>query len=94
MEESIAALGGISAHTHIKDERGVDPDFAFLIPGEGEMDYPRYLTLMDEAGYDGPIVVEISLMVQSRPDYDPLAAAEQSYRVVSAAFETAGLPRS
>ena len=82
---------GSAPHTHIKDERGVDPDFAFLIPGEGEMDYARYLTLMDGAGYDGPIVVEISLMVQARPDYDPLAAAAQSYRVVSEAFEKAGL---
>ena len=37
------------------------PNHEFLIPGEGEMDYVRYLRAMDQAGYDGHIVVEISL---------------------------------
>lgn len=94
MEESVAMLAPVSLHTHIKDERGIAPDHAFLIPGEGEMDYVRYLSLMREAGYDGHIVVEISLMVQARPDYDALAAATQSYDVLSRAFETAGIERS
>jgi nanoRNase/pAp phosphatase (c-di-AMP/oligoRNAs hydrolase) len=49
---------------------------------------------MRDAGYDGHIVVEISLMVQARPDYDALAAATQSYDVLSRAFETAGIERS
>jgi sugar phosphate isomerase/epimerase len=93
MEESVARLVPHSLHTHVKDERGLDPDHEFLIPGEGEMDYPRYLRLMAEAGYDGHIVVEISLMVQRRPDYDPLAAAMQSYRVLARAFEEAGIAR-
>ena len=48
---------------------------------------------MQRAGYDGHIVVEISLMVQARPDYDPLAAAARSYRVLSRAFEAAGIAR-
>jgi protein FrlC len=94
MEESVAKLTPISMHTHVKDERGIFPDHDFLIPGEGEMDYPRYLRLMSDAGYDGHIVVEISLMVQRRPDYDPLAAAAQSYDVLSRAFETARIARS
>ncbi len=94
MEESVAKLTPISLHTHIKDERGIFPNHDFLIPGEGEMDYPRYLRPMSEAGYDGHIVVEISLMVQRRPDYDALAAATQSYDVLSRAFETAGVSRS
>ena len=94
MEESIAQIAPICRHTHIKDERGLAPDHAFLIPGEGEMDYVRYLDLMRAAGYTGHIVVEISLMVQARPDYDALAAATQSYDVLSRAFETAGIDRS
>lgn len=93
MEESVAKIAPVSAHTHIKDERGVSPDFEFLVPGEGAMDYPRYLRLMQEAGYDDHIVVEISLMVQSRPDYDAIAAATTTYEVVSAAFEQAGIQR-
>ena len=70
------------------------PDYEFLIPGEGEMDYPRYLKGMDKAGYQGHIVVEISIMVQRRPSYDPLAAATQSYNVLAKAFTDAGLVRS
>ena len=53
----------------------------------------RYLRAMDKAGYAGHIVVEISLMVQRRPNYDPLAAATTSYEVLSSAFEDAGLAR-
>ena len=94
MEAVIAQLAPHSVHTHVKDERGVVPDFEFLIPGEGEMDYARYLQAMARAGYDGHIVVEVSKMVQARPDYDPLAAATQSYTVLAAAFETAGISRT
>jgi len=91
MEPVIAQLAPHSAHTHVKDERGLAPDHEFLIPGEGEMDYVRYLKAMQRAGYDGHIVVEISLMAQRRPDYDPLAAASQSYRVLARAFDDAGI---
>lgn len=93
MEETIAQLAPHTAHTHVKDERGLAPDHEFLIPGEGEMDYPRYLRALDRAGYDGHVATEISIMVQRRPDYDPLAAAAQSYRVLSRAFEEVGLSR-
>ena len=93
METVVAQLAPRSAHTHVKDERGVIPDYEFLIPGEGEMDYVGYLRAMERAGYAGHIVVEISLMVQRRPGYDALAAATQSYRVLARAFAAAGVPR-
>jgi hypothetical protein len=32
-------------------------------------------------------------MVQRRPNYDPVAAMEQTYRVVADAFERSGVPR-
>jgi inosose dehydratase len=93
MEEVVTQLAPHSVHTHVKDERGLAPDHEFLIPGEGEMDYPRYLRAMERAGYTGHIVVEISLMVQQRPNYDPLAAATTSYQVLSRAFKDAGVER-
>jgi protein FrlC len=93
METVVAQLAPHCKHTHVKDERGIAPDHQFLIPGEGEMDYPRYLRAMQRAGYDGHIVVEISLMVQRRPDFDALAAAATSYQVLSRAFEEAGIDR-
>jgi sugar phosphate isomerase/epimerase len=93
MERVVAQLGPHSLHTHVKDERGLAPAHEFLIPGEGEMDYVRYLRAMERAGYHGHIVVEVSLMVQRRPDYDPLAAATRSYEVLARAFEESGVRR-
>ena len=69
------------------------PNYQFLIPGEGEFDYVAYLHAMDAEGYDDYITAEISIMVQRRPNYDPLAAAEQTYRVLARAFEEAGISR-
>ena len=93
-EESVAALAPHSAHTHVKDQRGLAPDFEFLIPGEGPFDYANYLKLMAQHGYDGFITAEVSFMVQAREDYDPLAAATLSYETLSRAFTDAGIDRT
>lgn len=93
MERVVAQLVPYTVHTHVKDERGIAPNHEFLIPGEGEMDYVGYLKAMDRAGWHDHITVEISLMVQARPDFDALAAATQSYRVLAKAFEDAGIVR-
>ncbi len=91
--ESVAALAPHTIHTHVKDQRGTTPDFEFLIPGEGDFDYVEYLNAMRDAGYDNYITVEVSIMVQKREDYDPLAAAELSYRTLANAFEEAEISR-
>ncbi|NJN82187.1 MAG: sugar phosphate isomerase/epimerase [Caldilineaceae bacterium] len=92
-EESVAALAPYTVHTHVKDQRGRYPEFEFLIPGEGDFDYVDYLQTMQRHGYDGFINAEVSMMVQRRPDYDPMAAAELSYRTLAAAFDAAGIER-
>ena len=94
IEETVRTLAPLSVHTHVKEERGLAPNHQFLIPGEGEFDYVRYLRAMAAAGYDGFITVEISVMVQRRPDYDPLVAARQSYSILSRAFAEAGVARA
>ncbi len=94
VETVVAQIAPHSVHTHVKDERGVEPDYEFLIPGEGEFDYVRYLRALQAAGYDGDVCVEISLRVQRRPGFDPTRAAIQSYRVLAAAFEVAGIARA
>jgi sugar phosphate isomerase/epimerase len=91
--ESVAALARHTVHTHVKDERGTVPDYEFLIPGEGQFDYVAYLQAMRQHGYDGFITAEVAIMVQRRPGYDPLAAAEQSYRTLARAFDQAGIAR-
>ncbi len=93
IEESVAKIIPYTAHAHIKDERGRAPNHEYLIPGEGEFDYVRYLKAMQAHGYTGVISTEISMMVQRRPDYDPFATATRSYTVVSKAFAAAGIER-
>ncbi|MSP13389.1 MAG: sugar phosphate isomerase/epimerase [Chloroflexi bacterium] len=94
IEATVAALAPYSVHTHVKDERGRYPDFEFLIPGEGDFDYVTYLRAMKAHGYTGFITVEISNMVQRRPDYDPLGAATFSYQTLADAFTRAGIDRA
>ena len=89
--ETVPRLAPFSAHTHVKDERGTVPDYEFLIPGEGVFDYVAYLRAMQAAGYTGFITPEVSVMVQRRPGYDPLAAAAQSYATLAGAFAGAGI---
>ena len=93
MSETIPLMVPKTAHTHVKDQRGLHPNFEFLIPGEGDFDYVAYLQTMSEYGYQGFITVEVSMMVQRRTDYDPLLAATQSYYTLSQAFATANIQR-
>ncbi|MCY4403154.1 MAG: sugar phosphate isomerase/epimerase [Candidatus Poribacteria bacterium] len=93
-EDTVSALADVSIHTHVKDQRGISPDFEFLIPGEGTFDYVNYLKLMQKQGYDGFITAEVSFMVQARKDYDPLAAATMTYETLSKAFVDAGIERN
>lgn len=93
MSETIPLMVPKTAHTHVKDQRGLHPNFEFLIPGEGDFDYVAYLQTMSEYGYQGFITVEVSMMVQRRTDYDPLLAATQSYYTLSQAFDTANIQR-
>lgn len=91
--ESVTALVPHAVHTHVKDQRGRYPDHEFLIPGEGPFDYVDYMREMDRAGYDGYITGEVSMMVHRRPDYDPVAAAELTYKTLTEAFDRAGISR-
>jgi sugar phosphate isomerase/epimerase len=93
VEEAVELLGPHTDLVQLKDERGRCPDYEFVVPGDGELDYPRVLRTLAAAGYDGAVCVEISLRVQRRPGFDPTAAAIQSYQVLSAAFDEAGIPR-
>jgi inosose dehydratase len=93
IEEAVRLMAPYAAHTHVKDQRGRVPDYQFLIPGEGDFDFVAYLDAMHRAGYTGSITAEISYMVQRRPEYDPMAGAEQCYRTLDRAFRVSGVPR-
>ncbi|TEU15003.1 MAG: sugar phosphate isomerase/epimerase [Anaerolineales bacterium] len=91
IDESVPQLAPYSVHTHVKDQRGLYPDFEFLTPGEGPFDFVRYLKAMQAAGYDGFITAEVSVHVQRRADYDPFFHAQLAYWTLYKAFQVAGI---
>jgi sugar phosphate isomerase/epimerase len=92
MHEYLPQLVPYAVHTDLKDQRGRSPDHEFLVPGEGDFSYPRYLRALRSAGYAGFLTVEISVMVQRRPDYDPAEVAARAFRTLVKAAEEAGVP--
>lgn len=91
LADYVPLLAPLSVHTHVKDQRGRAPDYQFLVPGEGDFDYARYLAAMERAGYQGFITVEISKQVQNRPDYDPAVTATRSFETLTAAAARSGV---
>jgi sugar phosphate isomerase/epimerase len=94
MERTIATMIPDTVFIHVKDSAGDAENVRFLLPGEGDIDYARYLKLLRAAEYRGPVVVEVSGQVQNRPGYDAIAAARRSYANLAPAFAAAGLRRS
>ena len=91
LDDYLPMLIPCAIHTDLKDQRGRYPDHEFLVPGEGDFDYARYLRAMDAAGYTGSITVEISVMVQRRPGYDPAEVARRSFETLAAAERASGV---
>ncbi|EDY19009.1 Xylose isomerase domain protein TIM barrel [Chthoniobacter flavus Ellin428] len=78
---------------HVKDVGGTPEKVKFLLPGEGTIDYVTYFKKLQEFGYRGDVVVEVSSMLFKQPGYDPKEAAHKSYTALAAALEKAGLTR-
>ena len=80
-------------HTH----RRPDGRFAALpAPSEKHIetiDYGAYFKKLQEFGYRGDVVVEVSAMLFKQPEYDPKEAARKSYAALTAGLEKAGLTR-
>jgi sugar phosphate isomerase/epimerase len=93
LEVAVPVMGSRCVHTHVKDQRGLWPNHEFLTPGEGPCDYVKYMRLMDQAGYKGFIMVEVSVMRQRKPDYEPFVHAAFAFRVLDYAFQAAGVVR-
>lgn len=51
-------LGPIVCNAAVKDARGIPTDFAFLAPGDGEIDFAAMLQELQSQGFDGYVSVE------------------------------------
>ena len=91
-EEACNAMAPHSVFTHVKDQRGLYPHHEFLTPGSGPFDFVHYLKAMHAAGYEGFIGMEVSVMVQRKPGYDPFADAALGYWALVHAFNASGVP--
>lgn len=87
VEDSLRPLAPHTKFVHVKDARWEANEVRFLLPGEGQTDYPAYFRLLRKMGYRGPLVVEVSSQIFSRPGYDPIAAAEKSHAALAPALE-------
>jgi sugar phosphate isomerase/epimerase len=92
IDECVPGMVPWSAHTHVKDQRGRYPNQEFLTPGSGPFDFVHYLAAMHHAGYSGYIGMEISVMVQRKPGYDPYVDAALGYYALRHAFNASGAP--
>ena len=76
------AMSERTRFVHVKDGRGKPGAFQFLLPGDGTIDYVELFRLLKASRYAGPIVVEVSGQLSSKPDYDPIAAAKKCWPVL------------
>jgi len=93
LHDAVRQLARHSVFAHVKEGRGMPGKFQFLLPGEGTIDYVALLKGLMKNGYRGDVVVEVSGQIHAKPDYDPIAAARQSYQALAPAFERAGVKR-
>jgi inosose dehydratase len=93
-DETFAAILPHTRFIHVKDATGTpDTKVAFLLPGDGTIDYGAYFKKLQEFGYRGDVVVEVSAMLFNKPGYEPHEAARKSYAALVAGVEKAGLTR-
>lgn len=89
MADAWKAMAERTRFIHVKDGRGKPGAFQFLLPGDGTIDYVELFRLMKSSRYTGPVVVEVSGQLFSKPDYDPIAAAKKCWPVLRDARQMA-----
>lgn len=83
----------ITAYVQVKDSRVISGKREYLLPGEGQTDYPELLTALRQSQYSGCVGVEVSSMIHQKPGYDPVQTAEACYKYLAPRFKQAGIER-
>jgi inosose dehydratase len=80
MRKTMEQLVGRSVFIHVKDSVGTEQNYRFLLPGDsGEIDYKQYAEILQEIGYEGPVLAEVSVQISEQPGYDGVAAAKRCW---------------
>jgi len=75
--DDLEAIAPHLAHVHLKETAGGKGVWDFGAIGSGSVDFRRVLEILEEAGYDGPLSVEIEFQGEPWP---PLAEVDESMR--------------
>lgn len=90
LRHCIEACLPYAVHIHVKDGYiDSDGEVVFQLPGEGSLDLGAYFRILAEYDATIPVTAEVSAMIWRQPDYDPWAAAEQSFAALDAARRAA-----
>ena len=91
LRHCIEACLPYAVHIHVKDGYvDADGEVVFQLPGQGSLDLGAYFRILAEHDSTIPVTAEVSAMIWRRPDYDPWAAAEQSFAALDTARRAAG----
>lgn len=91
LANTLQTLLPLTRFIHVKDVRMMKDRFQFLLPGDGDIDYPAYFKQLQAAGFQGCVCVEVSGMVSGQKGYDAVAVARRCHENLSPAFRQAGL---
>lgn len=90
---ALEALLPASPYLHLKDAARDGNGHRFLLPGDGETDYPTLFGKLRELGFRGYATVEISSHLHRDDAFEPIQATRTCYERMSEAMERAGLAR-
>lgn len=94
LEKTVQTALPYTAHIAIKDTVKTEKGFRFVLPGESKrFDYAKLLKNFYSGGYRGDVCCEVSAMVWTQSNYDPIAAAETCYANIAPVFKQAKIPR-
>ncbi|GIP37732.1 hypothetical protein J31TS4_10120 [Paenibacillus sp. J31TS4] len=80
-QEDLALMGGRVYSFVAKDHRGGRAHLEFPVPGEGDIPFRQQFALLQQSGYNGPVIVE---RVDGVPSSDPLPLEEIDSRIARA----------
>ena len=81
-QDDIRDIASHIVHLHLKDIRGGKGSLDFPVLGEGEVDFAKVFSILDEVHYDGPYCIELELVdvVKGFTDEDGDEALAESFK--------------